>query len=213
MDNKDGSVFSALIQALSALSIFVFYFGWVWQDAYLQMFGLNASSLDQPFYYFFIQGLKINFPFQSENQSYTQWHLWAWVINFVLVISALVGSTAKWFNNRPLTSLLLTTPLLVGLLLGMQYVGSRAGYDRAKAVLESPRRLRAVTYEFKADDPLKVKRFSGYLLMLTKDRLYVVQPRSLQEMEIPRVGRVPPTVTIVPIENLSYLRTVGYEPK
>lgn len=177
------------------------------------MFGLNASSLDQPFYYFLIQGLKINFPFQSENQPYTQWQLWAWIINFVLVITALVGSTAKWVNNRPFTSLLIISPLLIGLLLGMQYVGSKAGYDRAKAVLESPQRLRAVTYEFKADDPRKAKRFSGYLLVLTKDRLYVMQPHSLEALEAPPVGRVPPVATIVPIENLSFLRTVGYEPK
>src|SRR6266481_7958596 len=106
---NDSDILSTLVQAFSALSIFVFYFGWVWEDSYLQMFGLRVSSFDFPFYYFLIQGLKVNFPIPIENQTFTGWEFWAWAINLTLVGFTLVGNQSKkfkaFFTKRPLVTL------------------------------------------------------------------------------------------------------------
>lgn len=212
--NGDSTVLSALVQAFSALSIFVFYFGWVSEDSYLRMFGLRATSLDFPFYYFLIQGLKVNFPYQIEDQLFTKWQVLAWLINLALVISALLGNTSKKFKtlvvDAPGRILLAVTFLLIVLFLCMHYVGSRAGHERAQSILESPGSLRAVTYEYKVEPKEKAKRFSGYLLLLTADRLYVLQPTSLQDKGIPVGQTAPVGVTIVPMDRLSWVKTAGY---
>jgi len=212
--DEDSNILSALIQAFSALSIFVFYFGWVWEDSYLQMFGLRATALDFPFYYFLIQGLKVNFPYQIENHIFTTWQIFAWAINLLLVISALLGNTKRFKNYlkaSPGCSLVGVTFVLVLLFFSMHYVGSKAGHDRARSILNSPGLLRAVTYKYtKEADPLP-GLFSGYLLTLTNDRIYVLGATSLQDHSITTGQNTTLDVTIVPLDQLLFVRTAGYQ--
>ncbi len=217
MANNDSDILSTLVQAFSALSIFVFYFGWVWQDSYLQMFGVRVSAFDFPFYYFLIQGLKVNFPSQIENQTITQWEVYAWVINFTLVSFTLVANTSKrfkkWFSKHPLLSVMGVSLILAALFVAVHYVGANAGHERALSVLQSPVQLRAVSYEYIAESTVKPKRFYGYLLMLTKDTLYVLHATDLQAREIPDSHRnATPNLTIVRLDRLLYVRTAGYSP-
>lgn len=212
--NGDSTVLSALVQAFSALGIFVFYFGWVWEDSYLQMFGLRASALDFPFYYFLIQGLKVNFPFQLDAQLFTKWQVLALGIIFLLVLSALMANSSKQFKiyvaTAPKRTLLLVTVFLVVLFLGMHYVGSKAGHERAQAILNSPGLLRTVTYQYTVESTAKPQRFAAYLLMLTKDRLYVLQTVNLQSERVSDQPKMPVSLTIVPLGGLAYVRTAGY---
>jgi hypothetical protein len=214
LTNEGSTVLSALVQAFSALGIFVFYFGWVWEDSYFQMFGLRASALDFPFYYFLIQGLKVNFPFQIDGQLFTRWQVFALLINLLLVLSALMANTSKQFKNyvatAPKRTLLLTTAGLVVLFLAMHYVGSKAGHDRAEAILNSPGLLRSVSYEYTAESNAPARRFAGYLLLLTKDRLFVLQALNLQSKAISDQSNALLSVTIIPLSELAYVRTSGY---
>ena len=212
--SRDSTVLSALVQAFSALGIFVFYFGWVWEDSYFQMFGLRASALDFPFYYFLIQGLKVNFPFQLDAQLFTKWQVLALVINLLLVVSALMANTSKQFKTyvatAPKRTLLLVTVLLVALFLAMHYVGSKAGHERAQAILNSPGLLRTVTYQYNVESKAKPQRFAAYLLMLTKDRLFVLQAVNLQNKGISDQSKTPVSLTVIPLGDLAYVRTAGY---
>ena len=212
--NGDSMVLPALVQAFSALGIFVFYFGWVWEDSYFQMFGLRASALDFPFYYFLIQGLKVNFPFQVDSQVFTKWQVMALAINLLLVLSALTANTSKQFKiyvaAAPTRTLLLVTVFLVILFLGMHYVGSKAGHERAQAVLNSPGSLRTVTYRYNVEANAKPQVFAAYLLMLTKDRLFVLQAVNLQDKAISAEPTSPVSLTIISLGDLAYVRTAGY---
>jgi hypothetical protein len=215
MPNNNSDILSTLVQAFSALSIFVFYFGWVWQDAYLQMFGLRISAFEFPFYYFLVQGLKINFPFQIEGQTFTRWEFFAWVINFILISFTLIGNTSKrfkeFYSNHPLISVAGVTLSLAVLFVGVHYVGTNAGHERARAVLRSPGQLRPVIYEYLADAKTKPTRFYGYLLVLTKDTLYVVNSADLEaKVSAASHQSAASDLAIVPLDRLSYIRTAGY---
>jgi|GEM_PF-5597663 len=215
MPNNNSDIVSTLVQAFSALSIFVFYFGWVWQDAYLQMFGVRLSAFEFPFYYFLVQGLKLNFPFQIEGQTFTRWECFAWIINLMLVTLTLIGNTSKrvkeFYTNHPLSSVMGVTFLLAALFVGVHYVGTNAGHERAKAVLRFPGQLRPVIYEYQSETKQKPKRFFGYLLVLTKDTLYVLNSINLEanvSAALPQNGAT--ELAIVPLDRLSYSTTTGY---
>jgi hypothetical protein len=71
--------------------------------------------------------------------------------------------------------------------------------------------LRLVLYEYQLDSNSQRNRFYGYLLMLTKDSLYVLDATALDAK--PRAitaGGATPDLSIVPLDRLSYLRTSGY---
>ena len=209
------SMLAGLVQAFSALGIFVFYFGWISEEAYLKIFGLSTSSLDQPFYYFLVRGIQVNFPLRIESQPYSgQWQIWSWLIYLVLVILALAGNLSAKIRSHPLISSLIVMPVLIGLFVAMHFVGTMAGQERAAKILASPEQLRGVSYQYVSDSSMKAKRFSGYVLILTKDYLFVLQSRDLQEIDSPKreVGGQAVT-TIVPIDRIEFLNTVGYQIK
>ena len=178
------------------------------------MFGLRATALDLPFYHFLIQGLKVNFPYQIENHFFTKWQLFAWAINLALVGSALLGNThsfKKRISTAPGGWLFGIMTVLVMLFFSMHYVGSKSGHDRARAILNSPGLLRPVTYKYtkEADSPAGI--FSGYLLTLTKDRVYVLSAHPLQSQSRSLDHTETLDVTIIPLDHLVFVRTAGYQ--
>jgi hypothetical protein len=215
MHQQDSDILSTLVQAFSALSIFVFYFGWVWQDAFFQIFGIRISAFEFPFYHFLIQGLKVNFPFQFDAPTLTRWEYLAWVINTFLVSCTLVANTSTRFknfhSNHPLISAIGVTCLLAGLFIAVHYVGTKAGHERGRAILHTPGQLRLVLYEYQLDSNSQRNRFYGYLLMLTKDSLYVLDATALDAK--PRANSTvgaTPELSVVPLDRISYLKTSGY---
>ena len=207
MPQNDSDILPTLVQAFSALSIFVFYFGWVWQDAFFQMFGIRISAFDFPFYYFLIQGLKVNFPFQIEGPIFTRWEWLAWGINISLVVFTLIGNMSarfkRFYSNHPLVSIMVITCLLAVLFVGVHYVGTNAGHERARAVLRTPGQLRMVVYEYQTEANSKPKRFYGYLLVLTKDNLYVLHAADLDAKGGIVSGQSTTSdLTIIPLDRL-----------
>jgi len=127
----------------------------------------------------------------------------------------LVGNTSEkiktLFSKHPLLGVMIVTLILTILFGAVHYVGTEAGRDRGRTDLRRPDQLRTVSYEYIAESKAKPKRSYGYLLMLTKDALYVLYEKDLLAKVSPD-SRQPATqdLTIVPLDRLSFVRVHGY---
>jgi len=174
------------------------------------MFGLKVSTFEFPFYYFFIQGLKVTLPYQIEDRFLTFWQVSVWLIIFSLIVTVLwANASNKWFKSlfdqNPVICSSMVFTIVIGLFFLMHHVGSKAGHERASAILNEPRLLRPVVY---ADSGRTPKLLRGHLLTLTKDQVYMLGAVELQG----KLKTQPYEVTILPLDRSSYVRITGHSP-